>query len=426
VGIAPRRGGGGQAVDENNVTSVAGGGSDDAAFEDHVQRFMTLNTALRNIASKAHAMVLAIKAQGEASLCNIELLEATCELQFGEESYWTSSAITLRNFNQQVDGKINGSVRQLVQRDILDKIKAELDTNQSTKDLIDARRGNKTLGAAAADEALSRLAEIVRRRRMILAHCVTSLMSHQYNYYVRAADLARPLHQVAAECKQMLSDQTGDPDVYFDRRGGAQQEPSSNAPARAPPDRQQERQERQRAAASQRPPSTESTERQPQQQQQQQPSHSPPAPPVQQQVQEGAVAPPAEADLLGIFGDDGGASGAQEARPNGASAPSGAGVGQQEGDLLGSDLLGSLLQPSAAPVRPPAPRASRADTSEDLLNFGESGSKQASKRVGGAAHSHDPLSDLFGLAPHYLCPAALLSAGTHEVCTHLQACPNIL
>ena len=138
------------------------------------------------------------------------------------------------------------------------------------------------------------------------------------------------------------------------------------------------------------------------------------------------MAPPAEADLLGIFGDDGGASGAQEARPNGASAPCGAGVGKQEGDLLGSDLLGSLLQPSAAPVRPPALSASRADTSEDLLNFGESGSKQASMRVGGAAHSHDPLSDLFGLAPHYLSPAALLFPGTHEVCRYLQACANIL
>jgi len=38
----------------------------------------------------------------KVSLHNIELLEATCELQFGEENYWTNSAITLRTFNQQV------------------------------------------------------------------------------------------------------------------------------------------------------------------------------------------------------------------------------------------------------------------------------------------------------------------------------------
>ena len=56
-------------MDENNVQSVSGGGSDDAEFEDQVQRFMTLNTALRNIASKANVMILAVKAQGEVAIC---------------------------------------------------------------------------------------------------------------------------------------------------------------------------------------------------------------------------------------------------------------------------------------------------------------------------------------------------------------------
>jgi len=393
---------GGQAVDENNVASVAGGSSGDEAFEDQVQRFMTLNSALRNIASKAHTMVLAIKAQGEASLHNIELLEATCELQFGEESYWTTSAIALRNFNQQVDGKINGSVRQLVQRDILDKIKAELDTNQSTKDLIDARRGNKALSNEAADEALSRLAEIVRRRKMILAHCVTSLMSHQYNYYVRAADLARPLHQVAAECKQMLSDQA--PRV--------QQEASSKAPASASADgaaphhhQQQEQQERRRAAASHTAPSAEGAARQPPPQQepehpqQQQPSRSrpPPEPAAQQQGPGVGETPPAEADLLGMFDGDGrggGGSGAQEAHTTAANGASGA---QQE-----ADLLGSLLQPSAAPPKPSAAPAGRADTSEDMLDFSTDIGRRAQGARGSAHAEEDPLSALFGLAPLYL------------------------
>ena len=66
-----------QAVDDNNVSGGAGSSSNDADFEDLVQRFMTLNTALKNVASKANAMIMAVKAQGEASLHNIELLEAT-------------------------------------------------------------------------------------------------------------------------------------------------------------------------------------------------------------------------------------------------------------------------------------------------------------------------------------------------------------
>ena len=57
-----------QAVDENNVSAVSGGSSDDVAFEDQVQRFMTLNTALRNVASKANGLILAIKAQGEVGV----------------------------------------------------------------------------------------------------------------------------------------------------------------------------------------------------------------------------------------------------------------------------------------------------------------------------------------------------------------------
>ena len=196
-----------QAVDENNAASAsAGRSSEDQDFEDEVQRFMTLNTALRNIASKVNAKILAVKAHSEASMYNIELLEATCELEFGEDSFWTNSAIALRSFNQQVDGKMNKSLQQLVQRDILDKIKAELETNQATKELMDARRAAKDLNKHAADAAVAKMQEIVRRRKMILAHCVTSLMSHEYNYYVRIAELARPLHQVAAECKSMLSD----------------------------------------------------------------------------------------------------------------------------------------------------------------------------------------------------------------------------
>ena len=35
---------------------------------------------------------------------------------------------------------MNASLRMLVQRDVLDKIKTELDTNQATKELIDGRR----------------------------------------------------------------------------------------------------------------------------------------------------------------------------------------------------------------------------------------------------------------------------------------------
>ena len=35
---------------------------------------------------------------------------------------------------------MNASLRMLVQRDVLDKIKTELDTNQTTKELIDGRR----------------------------------------------------------------------------------------------------------------------------------------------------------------------------------------------------------------------------------------------------------------------------------------------
>jgi hypothetical protein len=95
-----------QAVDDNNAPS-GGASSDDPEFEDQVQRFMTLNSALRNVASKANALILAVKAQGEASLHNIELLEATCELQFGEEAQWTSWAVQLRHFNQQVHGEMN-------------------------------------------------------------------------------------------------------------------------------------------------------------------------------------------------------------------------------------------------------------------------------------------------------------------------------
>jgi hypothetical protein len=233
-----------QAVEEHSDSALSTSISNDAEFEDQVQRFLTLNAALKNVAAKANAMILAIAAQGEAALINIELLEATCELQFGEESFWTNSAVTLRNFNQQVDGKMNASLRQLVQRDVLEKIKLELDTNQQTKDLIDFRRAAKDLSRDAADQALAKLASIVRRRKMILAHCVTSLMSHQYNYAVRVADMARPLHQAAADCKKMLAEQgapaPNDPvrtlsPNHTHRSASAQQSPPPQAlPAKAP------------------------------------------------------------------------------------------------------------------------------------------------------------------------------------------------
>eukprot|EP00960_Hanusia_phi_P021269 628650-Hanusia_phi.AAC.2 len=59
----------------------------------------------------------------------VELVEASLEMEFGEDSMWTNAAYKLRNLNQQ--------------RDILDKISAELETNSQTKLLIDQRRSMK-------------------------------------------------------------------------------------------------------------------------------------------------------------------------------------------------------------------------------------------------------------------------------------------
>ena len=245
-------------------------------------------------------MSLAIAAQSEAALTSIELLEATCELQFGEESFWTNSTITLRNFNQQVDGKMNSSLRQLVQRDVLEKIKQELDTNQQTKELIDFRRATKDLSKNAADQALAKLASIVYRRKMILAHCVTSLMSHQYNYYVRVADMARPLHQVAADCKKMLAEQ-GSVTPPQDPAQAASLSQSEQATAIQPPASQRALSAKQKTppaspegAPARKAEQKQGTWEEPEEQ---------PAPPAATPSQGQA---PVEADLLGMFADNAG------------------------------------------------------------------------------------------------------------------------
>jgi hypothetical protein len=300
-----------QAVEEHSDSSLSATSSNDAEFEAQVQRFLTLNAALKNIASKANTMSLAIAAQSESALTNIELLEATCELQFGEESFWTNSAITLRNFNQQVDGKMNSSLRQLVQRDVLEKIKQELDTNQQTKELIDFRRATKDLSKNAADQALAKLASIVYRRKMILAHCVTSLMSHQYNYYVRVADMARPLHQVAADCKKMLAEQ-GSSTPPQDSAQVASPSQSEQTTAIQPPLPQQALSAKQKTppASPERAPARQAEQKQGTREEPEERPAPPAASPSQGQA-------PVEADLLGMFSDNTG-DGGEGGRAGGA------------------------------------------------------------------------------------------------------------
>mmetsp|Transcript_44428 Transcript_44428/g.90660 ORF Transcript_44428/g.90660 Transcript_44428/m.90660 type:complete len:628 (-) Transcript_44428:260-2143(-) len=401
-----------EAVDESSTStgfSISGSGAaGDKDFEVCVRQFMTLNTSLKQIGGKAQELIKAIRAQGQSSFILSELLEGTCEIEFGEESHWSNAAMSLRNINQEVDGKFNVQLTSLLQRDILDRIAAELETNNEVKAIIDQRKALAEAPRDRADEAVQKIATVIRRRNMLLAHCVTVLMSHQYNYYPRLSEKYQTLRPLVAESKQLLDG------------GAASTSPIASAsPSRSAPSSEQQQQQQQQAPApakpvkpapsppadnpvpTQPPPPVPVSAKPPQEKPtpplQAQPATSPspepvdllgldtePAAPVQKPTpQKPANAPPAAppttGDLLdGLFGD--------------SSAPPRvpvAGPFKKQGSFKGAktdDLFPEIGAGKRSDNWSPTKPDHRAKDTGDLLDFGTTPSRESS----------DPLGDLFG------------------------------
>ncbi|EKX35793.1 hypothetical protein GUITHDRAFT_146251 [Guillardia theta CCMP2712] len=378
------------AVDENSTTSLGlGTSSNDVEFEAGVKHFMTLNNSLKQIGTKAQALIQSIRSQGQNALGVVELVEASLEMEFGEDSMWTNAAYKLRSLNQQ--------------RDILDKISAELETNSQTKMFIDQRRSMKEATKAEADDALHKLAAIIRRRNMLLAHLVTVFMSHQYNYYVRLADQCQHLRQLTVECKELLNGASSD--VHTPPTQSA----VPNHVQQIPPMPKETPQDPNGNAAV--PAKVEEAA----------------APVVQKEVQEAPLPTPAEekpakeeakeADLLSMLDSDQPAE-TEKANSNGgprrlSQEASQADRQQETADLLGeassavpqsTDLLGDLLSEPQVRSAPP-----KNNPQDDLLgDFTSSAPSRAKPKPSGPADDlldfsstkastpADPLADFFG------------------------------
>ncbi len=362
--------------------SISGSSLEDAEFESAVKHFMAVNGNLKQLGMKAQAWVHSIKAQSSNGLAvGVSSLEA-CRLEFEDEPTWIQAGEKLRDIAQLLDSKYASQLCSLLQRDILDPITAELETNRDTKSLVDSGRSGK-LTVAQIDDAVGKLHDIMRRRKVLLAQCITVLSSHQYNYYVRLSEQFQSLQPFVADLKKRHSELAsgGKPQGQRDQQDGS----SSPVAMARPPAKTQE-------------------------------PLAGPAPAVQQEAKQPPVV---EGDLLGMFGES-----SSTVRPAKTPAPSskssesqaagtvdllgGAQVAKPAAgsvDLLGGaqvakpaskvpsepgDLLGDLFSPSqpksARPAAAPASGAARV-VSDPLADF--LGTSGGAARGGGQA-------DLFG------------------------------
>lgn len=342
--------------DKDHGHSGSGSSLEDAEFESAVKHFMAVNGNLKQLGMKAQAWVHSIKAQSSNGLAvGASSLEA-CRLEFEDEPTWIQAGEKLRDIAQLLDSKYASQLCSLLQRDILDPITAELETNRDTKSLVDSGRSGK-LSIAQIDDAVGKLHDIMRRRKVLLAQCITVLSSHQYNYYVRLSEQFQSLQPFVADLKKRHSDMVsgGKPQGQRDQQDGSSS-PLANA---RPPAKSQE------VVAG-------------------------PAPPVQQEAKQPPVI---EGDLLGMFGES-----SSTVRPAKTPAPSSKTVESQAAGSV--DLLGGaqVAKPAAASV--------------DLL-----GGAQATKPTSKApSEQGDLLGDLFSPSqPKPARPSAAPASGAARV-----------
>ena len=317
---------------------------EDAEFESAVKHFMAVNGNLKLVGVKAQAWVQAIKAQSSCGLAvGIASLDAS-RLEFEEEPNWIQAAEKLRDMAQVLDGKFATQLCSLLQRDILDPISAELETNKDTKSLVESGRSGR-LTTAQIDEAVGRLHDIMRRRKILLAQCITVLGSHQYNYHVRLSEQFQSLQPTVADCKKRYADMTSASKPQG-QKGGQEGNSSPMAASRPVPKPAE------------------------------QASNSTP-------VQPEPKLPVVEGDLLGMFGESSNSSRASKvAAPASGSKPSEG--GGQDVDLLSGqpsrpaakpadkgDLLGDLFSSPVQAVRParPTPAAAPKAAADPLADF---------------------------------------------------------
>jgi hypothetical protein len=355
--------------------STSGSSSlEDAEFESAVKHFMAVNGNLKQLGMKAQAWVHSIKAQSSNGLAvGASSLEA-CRLEFEDEPTWIQAGEKLRDIAQLLDSKYASQLCSLLQRDILDPITAELETNRDTKSLVDSGRSGK-LSTAQIDDAVGKLHDIMRRRKVLLAQCITVLSSHQYNYYVRLAEQFQSLQPFVADLKKRHSEMAsgGKPQGQRDPQDGS----SSPVAMARPPAKTQE------ASAG-------------------------PAPPVQEEMKQPPVV---EGDLLGMFGES--SSTTRPAKTPAPSSKSGESQTTQSVDLLGGAqaakpaAAGSVDLLGGAQAAKPA-----AAGSVDLLG-GAQAAKPTSKVP---SEQGDLLGDLFSPSqPRPARPAAAPASGAARV-----------
>jgi hypothetical protein len=114
------------------------------------------------------------------------------------------------------------------QRDVVDKIAAEMATNGETKAIMDRRRALKDPSPAQAAEALDAIIAVIQRRGQLLTTCVTALASHQVNFHTRIADrFAAFKGEVSRAREALAADQAAQPA----EKPAAQKAVSTAAPA---------------------------------------------------------------------------------------------------------------------------------------------------------------------------------------------------
>ena len=309
-----------------------------------MKHFMTVNGNLKLLGMKAQAWVQAIKAQSSAGLAvGVTTLDAS-RLEFEDETNWIQAAEKLRDMANLMDSKFSTQLCSLLQRDVLDPITAELETNKDTKALVESGRSGR-LTTAQIDEAVGKLHDIMRRRKVLLAQCITVLGSHQYNYHIRLSEQFQSLQPIVVDCKKRCAELTS---------GGRAQAPKEEGAASP-------------VATSRAAPRTAEPT----------PSGPPPAKPE-------AKPPVVEGDLLGMLGES--SSSGRAAKPAPQSAKS-----AEPQDRGGVDLLGG--QPSKPAAKP---AADKGDLLGDIFSSPVQAVRPAAAAAAQPKAAVDPLADFLG------------------------------
>ncbi len=333
----------------SNSKLGSSGSLEDAEFESAVKHFMAVNGNLKQVGVRAQSWVQSIKAQSSCGLAvGTASLDAS-RLEFEEEPTWIQAAEKLNDMAQLLDTKFATQLCSLLQRDILDPISVELETNKDTKSLVESGRSGR-LTATQIDEAVSKLHEIMRRRKILLAQCITVLGSHQYNYYVRLAEQFQSIQPTVVDCKKRIADMTTASKTQA-QRGSQEGSSSPIATSRPVP----------KAAEAAPNPS---------------PAQPEPKPPV------------VEGDLLGMFGES--PSGSQAAKvPAPVSVAKSSDTSGREADLLGGQ-----------PSKPAAKPANKGDLLGDLFSSPVQGVRSARQAPATGSPvpraAADPLAEFLG------------------------------